>query len=114
MFDARLTPVVASITAPAQSPSVAFTLGSETGKSSCRFEADLIVVDHQLFRLFYVPPWQDAQNATLVADLTNAVSLHKQALREKVKVVARLGHPGWVLLHACVVRFLARGDGRWT
>jgi hypothetical protein len=45
MFDARLTQVVASITAPARSPSVAFTLGSGTGKSSCRFEADLIVVD---------------------------------------------------------------------
>jgi hypothetical protein len=47
-FDARLTTVVASITAPAQLPSVAFNLGSvRTGKSSCRHPADLIDADHQ-------------------------------------------------------------------
>jgi len=45
MFDARLTAVVASTTAPARLPSAAFTLGSVTGKSNCRSEANLIVVD---------------------------------------------------------------------
>ena len=45
MFDARLTSVVASITAPAQSPPVAFNLGSTTGKSSCRRPEHLIDVN---------------------------------------------------------------------
>jgi hypothetical protein len=46
MLDARLTTLVASFSAPAQSPSVAFTLGSATGKISWRRPAILIVVDH--------------------------------------------------------------------
>jgi hypothetical protein len=46
-LDARLTLAVASATAPAQSPSAAFTLGPSTGKNGCRSPADLVVVDHQ-------------------------------------------------------------------
>lgn len=69
---------------------------------------------YQLFRLFYLPGWPGAPETTLVADLTNAVSLHKRALQTRVELVGRLSRAGWVLLHACVVRFLARGDNRWT
>ena len=69
---------------------------------------------YRLFRLFYLPRWPDAPDATLVADLTNAVSLHKRALQTRMELVGRLSRAGWVLLHACVVRFLARGDNRWT
>jgi hypothetical protein len=68
---------------------------------------------YRLFRLFYLPTWTSGPDTTLVADLTNAVSLHKHALRSRVEVVARLARPGWVLLHACMIRFLARGDTRW-
>jgi len=44
--DARFTFVVASITAPAWSPSVTFNLGKETGKSSCRRPEQIVVADH--------------------------------------------------------------------
>jgi hypothetical protein len=42
------------------------------------------------------------------------VPLHRAALRgDDTHVVARMSRLGWVLLHSCLVRFLARDDGRF-
>ena len=49
---------------------------------------------YRLFRLFYLPPWPGAPEAALVADLTNAVSLHKQTLQTRVELVGRLSRAG--------------------
>jgi hypothetical protein len=61
-------------------------------------------------RRFYLPPW-DEEQVCRIADFLRPVGIDKDALRS-AKRVARLSYSGWVLLHACLVRFLARGDGR--
>lgn len=69
----------------------------------------------ETYRRFLIPAWPgDADGATVlrIAELIHPVTVHKRALREQGRVVARMSHLGWLLLHACVVRFLARDDGR--
>lgn len=69
----------------------------------------------ETYRRFLVPAWPgDAGGSTVlrIAELIHPVTVHKRALREHARVVARMSHLGWMLLHACVVRFLARDDGR--
>jgi hypothetical protein len=42
------------------------------------------------------------------------VTIEKAAFRDDcARVVARLQFPAWALLHACIVRYLARDDGRF-
>lgn len=71
------------------------------------------VRSYRVSRHFFLPEWRDGPGGPLAADFTIAVSLHKTALRG-TKVTCRLSQPAWILLHACVVRFLARADGRET
>lgn len=69
----------------------------------------------ELYRRFLVPPWPgdaDGVSVLRIAELIHPVTVHKRALREHGRVVARMSHLGWMLLHACLVRFLARDDGR--
>jgi hypothetical protein len=64
-------------------------------------------------RGFYVPPWsEEHKNRLYLADFLRSVSLHRGALKQAT-VVARMKFCGWMLFHSCVVRFLARGDGRF-
>lgn len=65
-------------------------------------------------RRFYVPPWDESVAGRChMADFTRPVSLHRSAVGAAATVVARMSYfPGWALLHLCLVRFLARGDGR--
>jgi hypothetical protein len=74
----------------------------------------LILRRYSYYRQFYVPPWRDdAQQAHRVARFVNPVTIEKQAFREDcARIVARLDFGAWALLHACLVRFLARDDGR--
>jgi hypothetical protein len=62
-------------------------------------------------RRFYLPPW-DGTQICRVADFLRPVGIHRTAL-QSTRRVARLSYLGWILLHACLVRFLARGDGRY-
>lgn len=67
------------------------------------------------FRRFYVPPWRDsAEQSYHVVELPLMVSIDKRAFPEAARVQARLSRPAWVLLNACLVRFLARDDGRYA
>ncbi len=64
-------------------------------------------------RGFYVPPWSDdCKGNMFLADFLRPVSVHRNALIT-APVVARMDYCGWMLFHCCVVRFLARGDGRF-
>jgi hypothetical protein len=63
-------------------------------------------------RQFYVPPWPGGDGEHRFADFTRPVTLHKDAFAAAAHVVARMQYPAWVLLHSCLVRFLARDDGR--
>lgn len=65
-------------------------------------------------RRFYLPSW-DAESAKQfnLADFTLLTTIHKEAIRSQALVVARLTYTGWLLLHSCLVRYLARDDGRY-
>lgn len=71
---------------------------------------------YQTSRLFFVPPWSsDRQGALLAADFTRPVHIHKQAFRGNgIRAVATMNQASWVLLNACLVRFCARDDGRFS
>jgi hypothetical protein len=70
---------------------------------------------YEYYKQFYVPPWPNAPDARhRFADFTQLVTIEKAAFREDcARIVARLQFPAWALLHACIVRFLARDDGRF-
>jgi hypothetical protein len=65
-------------------------------------------------RCFYVPRWSaDCPSLGYLADLTRPITLRRGAIDGHGKVVARMSQAGWILLHAALVRFLARDDGRF-
>lgn len=65
-------------------------------------------------REFYIPYWAAKREGhILVADFVRPCALSKKAIGPRATVVARMSRAGWILLHACLVRFLARDDGRF-
>lgn len=66
-------------------------------------------------RQFYVPPWPGGDSSRVfAADFLRPVAIHKGAIGTHARVVARLSREGWILLHGCLIRFLARDDGRFA
>lgn len=69
---------------------------------------------YDAYRSFYVPPWMPyVRGKYFIADFTRHVTVHKSALTSASRVEARLSFRAWILFHSCIVRFLARDDGRW-
>lgn len=70
---------------------------------------------YEYSRQFYVPAWPDAKPAKHhLVDFMQIVTIEKAAFQaDCARVLARLEFPAWALLHACLVRFLARDDGRF-
>lgn len=69
---------------------------------------------YEYAKRFFVPAWPgDPASVDSVVDFMQIASLEKTAFTSNARVVARLQFPAWALLHACLVRFLARGDGRF-
>jgi hypothetical protein len=69
---------------------------------------------YQPYRSFYIPAWSaDREDRIWVADLTRPVAAHKQAIQDVATLEARLSQAAWALFHSCLVRFLARDDGRY-
>lgn len=67
---------------------------------------------YRYYTQFYVPPWdRSVQENVFVADFLRPVAVHKGAFAN-AEVMARLTREGWILFHSCLVRFLARDDGR--
>lgn len=69
-------------------------------------------------RRFFLPSWQvrqdlNSDHSVWIAEFKWPVSVHKAALLDQATVHARLSREGWILLHACLVRFLCRDDGRF-
>ncbi|ODC01220.1 hypothetical protein A3197_01675 [Candidatus Thiodiazotropha endoloripes] len=63
-------------------------------------------------RLFYVPPWDRNQSGqNYIADFLRPVIIDKSVF-DIVSLEARLDYYSWMLFHICLVRFLARDDGR--
>jgi hypothetical protein len=66
-------------------------------------------------RRFYLPPWSaEVKGLHHVADFLRPVAIHKTALNDVAEVRAGLEIYSWLLLHSCLVRFLARDDGRFS
>jgi hypothetical protein len=66
------------------------------------------------YKKFYIPCWDQKVHPGYLIDFTTMCSVHKSCLfNEKlVSVLARMGRISWLLLHSCIVRYLARDDGR--
>lgn len=64
------------------------------------------------YRQFYLPPWPGSSPNVRLADFLRPVTIHRQGLQRHGRVTARLTFKSWALLHGCLVRFLARDDGR--
>lgn len=69
---------------------------------------------YQYFRQFYLPPWPGGDAGHRLADFTRPVAVHKAVFEGPAQVCSRMQYPAWVLLHSCMIRFLARDDGRHT
>lgn len=66
---------------------------------------------YKLYKKLYLPDW----NGGLVhyyIDLTLINSVEKTYLVNHAQIAARLHFKTWLLLHSCLVRYLARDDGR--
>ncbi len=87
----------------------------EVGSASDIAEPDLQELRaYRATRYFYVPGWQSGSPSRhYLAQLSKPVTTHKQAVLDS-KLVARLSESAWVLLSACLVRFLARDDRRFV
>lgn len=64
-------------------------------------------------RRFYIPPWNSSIEDLYYADFTKQATIHKGALYNHTGVIISLSQKGWILLNCCLVRFLARDDGRY-
>ncbi|MBK8252522.1 MAG: hypothetical protein IPK82_07620 [Polyangiaceae bacterium] len=86
-------------------------------EARARSEAPAAVLREQLeyrhARRFYVPTWPSGGDGTTMfwADFLRIVPVHRKALKPGM-LRARLTKEAWYLLHACLIRFLARDDGR--
>ncbi|MET0498496.1 MAG: hypothetical protein ABW106_09560 [Steroidobacteraceae bacterium] len=87
-----------------------FQLGTDENVSDREL---LALRRYQYSRQFYLPAWvRGPRRRHYVADLTMPVTVSRRALASAQRL-ARLSMTGWLLLHSCLVRFLARGDGRF-
>lgn len=68
-------------------------------------------------RSFYVPEWSSERlGRAHVADFLRPIGVDKRVLRGSSAtgiVRARMSRAAWILFNACLVRFLARDDGRY-
>jgi len=65
-------------------------------------------------RRFYLPPWgAKLENSFSFADFLKPVTVHKSAILDHASIKATMSQHTWLLLHSCLVRFLARDDGRF-
>lgn len=64
------------------------------------------------YKKFFVPSWENSSRQEYIVDFTLICSVDKVCLNSKAIVTARLTQKSWVLLHSCLVRYLARDDGR--
>ena len=86
-------------------------LGNE---SSISQEEHSALKRYKYSRRFYVPSWSRSTDGDIyVADFLRPVSIHKTALLNVANVESRLDFYSWMLFHSCLVRFMARDDGRF-
>jgi hypothetical protein len=67
---------------------------------------------YKAYKQFYLPSWEKTEDQDYYINFTQMVSVEKDFFQEYTDVVARLNFESWLLLHSCLVRYLARDDGR--
>lgn len=67
---------------------------------------------YKLFKKVLIPKWKADDDNDYYLDLTIIIPIEKQCLSLHSTVTARLKFETWLLLHSCLVRYLARDDGR--
>lgn len=71
------------------------------------------VKSYMAYRQFYLPPWAKAvEESVYVADFIQNASLERRPMFEGIEICASVHLYSWFLLNACLVRYLARDDGR--
>ncbi len=71
------------------------------------------ILRYKTSRLFYLPTWGQTTPQNAAADFTMVVSVKKEALGQSFSREATMSRDAWILLNCCLVRFLARDDGRF-
>lgn len=66
---------------------------------------------YKFYKKVFIPRWCADENDYYI-DLTIMNSIEKQYLINHSNITARLNFKTWLLLHSCLVRYLARDDGR--
>lgn len=64
------------------------------------------------YKKFFIPPWDGSAQQGFIIDFTQMGSVDKKCLLDITELTARLTSKSWLLLHSCLVRYLARDDGR--
>jgi len=69
---------------------------------------------YRYYRRFYLPPWDDASSKFVhFADFMRPVTIYQSAIENSAQRIASLNYHSWLLLNSCLVRFMARDDGRY-
>lgn len=71
------------------------------------------IVNYETSRTFYLPNWGQVTPQNAAADLTMSVAIKKEAIEKCFSRHASMTRSAWTLLNCCLVRFLARDDGRF-
>jgi hypothetical protein len=71
-----------------------------------------VLTGYRVSRQFHLPDWE-GKGRLFYADYLSPVTIDRRGLVAKARLVARMSCLGWMLLHACTVRFLCRDDGRF-
>ena len=64
------------------------------------------------YRKFYIPSWDSSITHGFIINFTFMCSVDKKCLLALTELATRLTFKSWLLMHSCMVRYLARDDGR--
>ncbi len=70
------------------------------------------LMSYNSYKRFFIPSWDSSIASGFILNFTYICSVDKKSLLNHAQVRARLTFKSWLLLHSCLVRYLARDDGR--
>lgn len=68
---------------------------------------------YSTYKRFFIPPWErPTREPGFFMEFPKMCSVEREGLAGKTTVLARMNRVSWLLFHSCLVRYLARDDGR--
>lgn len=68
---------------------------------------------YSTYKKFFLPDWDSSNTSKgYYIDFSKMCSIAKDGITKNAKLKARMGRHSWLLFHSCLVRYLARDDGR--